>query len=565
MPGKFEDFIPRQGSSVDGFITGAGQQPRRPAFRSTLPSAQRPNYNPRPIDLPEPRNDNTLTARQDIAPAQSNQAAYKQANSQPQERLATVPELQDTLNPYKNTSQASRQKREDKLKKPAGNRKRRFKKFSKVLGILLLVGVLAFGFRFYRDVARITGNNNPLSLLGVFNPADLKNENGRVNILVAGNSADDIGHDGGELTDSLMILSVDTRKNTALMLSIPRDLWVRVSGEGSMKINSVYPLKGMSGLQDTIEDVTGLPVHYTALVNYSAFRDLVNAVGGISVTIKSDDPRGIYDPSLDYTSRNCCALAKYPNGTVKLNGKQALNLARARGEGYGSYGFAQADFTRTEHQRMMLLGIKDKASDPAVIANPFKVSNLFSAVAGNVKTDLEIDEIQTLYYYGKKIDAAKIDSYNINTLKGEGTTMLTNYTSPNGQSALVPAAGINDFSQIILQIQRTFNADPVSKEAADVVILNSTEYVGLAKQQTNKLLAKGMDVVSQGNFATEQQQTTVIDNTGGKMPNTLAYLTSNYKASAVQDAATVARYPNADFIIILGNSAKPQPTNTTPN
>ncbi len=562
MPSKFDDFRPRQAGSIDGFVTGAGQQPRRPAFRSTLPqTSQQPSSTPQPIDLPEPRNYNSLTAKQDVAP----QSTSQQAKPQPQERLAIVPELQDTLNPYTSTSNQSRQKRSDKAKKPSGGRKRRFKTFAKVFGVLLLIAVLAFGFRFYRDVARITGNNNPLSLLGVFNPADLKNENGRVNVLVAGNSADDLGHDGGALTDSLMILSIDTRKNTALMLSIPRDLWVNVPGEGHMKINSVYPLSGMEGLQEVVEDTTGLPVHYNALVNYTAFKDLVNAVGGISITIKSDDPRGIYDPSLDYTSRTCCALAKYPNGPVKLNGKQALNLARARGEGYGSYGFAQADFTRTEHQRTMLLGIKDRASDPSVIANPFKVSNLFSAVAGNVKTDLQIDEIQTLYYYGKKVDATKIDSFNINTLKGKGTTMLANYTSPNGQSALIPAAGLDDFSEIALQLRRTFNADPVSKEAATVVILNSTDYVGLANQQTNKLIAKGMDVASQGNFATLQQQTTVIDNTAGTMPNTKAYLTGNYKASVVQDASTVSRYPNADFIIILGNSAAPDPNATTTN
>ncbi len=563
MPNKFDDFRPRQAGSIDGFVTGAGQQPRRPAFRSTVSSAPaRPETHLPPVATPVPRNHNTLSTRQDIAqPSRAPQSIKTQS----QERLAIVPELQDTLNPYTSTSQTSRQKRADKAKKPAGGRKRGFKKFAKIFGVVLLVGVLAFGFRFYRDVAKITGNNNPLSLLGVFNPADLKNENGRVNILVAGNSADDLGHNGGELTDSLMILSVDTRKNTALMLSVPRDLWVNVPGEGHMKINSVYPLSGMEGLKEVVTDTTGLPVHYTALVNYTAFKDLVNAVGGISITIKSDDPRGIYDPSLDYTSRTCCALAKYPNGPVKLDGKQALNLARARGEGYGSYGFAQADFTRTEHQRNMLLGIKDRASDPSVIANPFKVSNLFSAVAGNVKTDLQIDEIQTLYYYSKKVDATKIDSFNINTLKGKGTTMLTNYTSPNGQSALIPAAGLDDFSEISLQIRRLFNADPVSKEAATVVILNSTDYVGLAKQQTNKLLAKGMDVASEGNFATVQQQTTVIDNTANKMPNTKAYLTANYKASVVQDAATVSRYPNADFIIILGNSAAPDPNATTSN
>src|SRR5580765_6800936 len=117
-----------------------------------------------------------------------------------------------------------------------------------------------------------------------------------------------------------MVLSVDTKKNTALMLSVPRDLWVNIPGVGHSKINAAYPNGGMNKLQSVVEDNLGLTIDYQVLVNYGAFRDLVNAVGGINITIASDDPRGIYDPSLDYTSRHCCALAKYPNGQVTLNG-----------------------------------------------------------------------------------------------------------------------------------------------------------------------------------------------------------------------------------------------------
>ena len=71
-----------------------------------------------------------------------------------------------------------------------------------VCGVLLLLAGLLFGFKFYKNIARLTGNNNPLSLLGAFTPAHLDNQDGRVNILVAGNSVDDTGHDGAALTDS---------------------------------------------------------------------------------------------------------------------------------------------------------------------------------------------------------------------------------------------------------------------------------------------------------------------------------------------------------------------------
>ncbi len=452
-------------------------------------------------------------------------------------------------------------RRSKKLEKRAAKDRKKTskaKKRLKIVGIVLLAAVLGLGFRFYDDIARLTGNRNPFSLLGVFRPSELRNDNGRVNILVAGNSADDIGHGGAELTDSIMVLSLNTKKETALMLSIPRDLWVAKPEGGHGKINSVFPESGMEGLESVVEDVTGLSVHYNAIVNYTAFKDLVNAVGGISITIQSENPRGIYDSSLDWTTRSCCALARYPNGPVNLDGKQALNLARARGEGYGSYGFTNADFTRTEHQRKMLIAIKDKASSASVVANPFKVSKLVDAVSDNVRTDLQIGEIQSLYYYTKKIDDTKIDSYNINTLKGENTTMLSNYTSPDGQSALIPAAGLDNYGDIAAQIKKIFTAGPLVKENASIVVLNATDAVGLAKQTKNKLFAQGAEVLVIADAPANQVQSSLIDNSLGKKPNTLAYLKKTYGASVVQNKTLSQNYPAADFILLLGENAVPK-------
>jgi LCP family protein required for cell wall assembly len=305
-------------------------------------------------------------------------------------QVPTYPLIGDEPRRRRPLDDAGGEKPGKKEKKERGPRswKRISKRTGIVVGALVVLAGLWFGIKFYKDIAHITGNKNPLSLLGVFKPVALKNQDGRVNILVAGNSADDPGHNGANLTDSIMVLSVNTKNNTAMMLSIPRDLWVDMPGVGYSKINAAYPSGGMDLLQKVVQDKLGLTIDYQALISYDAFRDLVNAIGNISITVNSTDPRGIYDPSLDYTSRTCCALAKYPNGPVTLNGKQALNLARARGDAYGSYGYAQSDFTRTMYQRKMLIAVKDKASQASVIANPFKVANLVDAVGKNVKTSL---------------------------------------------------------------------------------------------------------------------------------------------------------------------------------
>jgi LCP family protein required for cell wall assembly len=448
-----------------------------------------------------------------------------------------------------------------KAKAPRKKRKL-FKRTGLIIGAIILALGLFLGFKFYKDIARLTGNANPFSLFGAFTPAHLKNQDGRVNILVAGNSADDAGHDGATLTDSIMVLSVNTRNNTALMLSIPRDLWVDIPGNGHAKINEAYADGGMDLLQEVVEENLGLTIDYHTLVNYAAFHDLVDAVGGITITIKSPDPRGLYDPSIDWKTHG--PLVKLSNGTHTLNGQQALDLARARGDAYGSYGFTQADFDRTDHQREMLLAIKDKASSASVIANPFKVSALVDAVGKNVKTNLQLNEIQTLYTYMKKVDDTKIASYNLNTLKGKGTTMLANYTTPLGQSALVPAAGVDDFSDIQAQITRLLSNDPMVREAAEVVILNATDTSGLAAGQEDKLSAAGMNVLLESNAPTPQTKTTVIDNSGGKKPGSLAYLKKHYSATVTTDAALSAKYPDADLILVLGqNVAAAQATSGT--
>jgi LCP family protein required for cell wall assembly len=544
QPKKYDSFQPKRAANVDGFFSKPGaDRPRQPVFKQ--PSAKLQPKGAKLADMPRrPAPQAVLTS--------ASQATATPALDMP---------LPGGRVRGRGTSRGAADPTKQKHK-----RKWHWKKIAKrtglALGVLVLLAGAAFGFRFYKNISQLTGNNNPLSLLGAFVPANLDNEEGRVNVLVAGNSADNVGHSGGSLTDSIMVLSVNTRNNTALMLSIPRDMWVTIPGEGHAKINSAYTVGGMDTLEQVVEDTMGVPIHYQALVNYSAFRDLVNAVGGISVTIKNDDKRGIYDPSLDYTSRYCCALAKYPNGPVNLDGKQALNLARARGDAYGSYGFAAADFTRTQHQRDMLLAIKVKASSPSVIANPLKVSNLVDAVGQNVTTDLELNEIQTLYSFMKKVDNANIDSYNVNTLGGPGTTLLASYASPNGQSALIPAEGLDDFSVIQAAIKKLFSNDQIVREAAGVVVLNGTDTLGLARVQGNKLTAKGVAVLEQGNAAATQPTTTIVDNSEGKKPNTLAYLKKTYKATVVKDAGLTATYPDAEFIVILGTSAAPAPTAT---
>lgn len=354
---------------------------------------------------------------------------------------------------------------QDAQAQPHAEEPKKGKKIAKRIGIFLAVIVLLaglwVGWKFVYNSAKIFGWGN---LFGLFQNTKLKGEDeGRVNILLAGNSSDDAGHGGADLTDSIMVMSINTKDNTAFLLSVPRDLYVDIPGHDYAKINEVYQDGeqdkfsesgyadgGMGLLEKVISQKFGITPDYYALVNYSALRDAVNAVGGVTVNIQSSDPRGLYDPSPDLSTGD--PLVDLTNGEHTLNGQQALNLARARGHSYGAIGYGMSDFTRTENQRKILIALKEKAASSSTLSNPVKVGNLFDSLGNNVKTDMKLGEVKRLYTITKKIPSGDITSASLEN--GKDVDLLQGYTNRYGQSTLVPAAGVDDYTDIKAYVQK---------------------------------------------------------------------------------------------------------------
>lgn len=319
-----------------------------------------------------------------------------------------------------------------------------------MLIVVLVLGasVAWLSWKFEKNCAKVFDGCTPLSLLS---NAPLKGErDGRINILLAGNSVDDPNHAGADLTDSIMLVSINPKEHTGYMLSIPRDLYVHIPDNGYSKINTVYKTGqrehfseagyapgGMGLLEKVVSEKLDVPIHYYALINYTAFKNTVDAVGGVTVAIDSPDPRGLYDP---YTHLDL------KNGRQKLDGQVALNYARARGDGPGSYGFPRADFDRTKHQREMLVALKDKSLSFGTIINPIKLGKLLDAVGKNVQTDIQGNNVRRFANIVKNINAANLQPVGLNDVDGQ--SLLKNYSSRRSGSALIPAAGLNDYSDI---------------------------------------------------------------------------------------------------------------------
>jgi polyisoprenyl-teichoic acid--peptidoglycan teichoic acid transferase len=461
-------------------------------------------------------------------------------------------------------------KEDKKTKKDKKKRKITPKRVILILIVLILLVFGFLGFSLLKNVHKLFGG----SLFGIFTSTTLKGESsGRVNILLAGNSADDPGHDGANLTDSIMLVSIDTKNNTAFLLSIPRDLWVNVPGYGYQKINSAYvdgqnngfsaagyPNGGMGQLEQVITQDLGIPIDYYGLIDYGGIRDAVDAVGGIQINIQSSDPRGLYDPSIDYTTHG--PLVKLSNGIHTLDGQQALDLARARGDAPGSYGYSQSDFERTANQRAMLIALKQKATSAGVLSNPVKLNSLFNSVGSNVKTDLTISDVKELYNITKPITGKNTQSLSFQNING--TSLVTTYVTSGGQDALIPTAGIGNYSQMQHYVQQLISNNPIVKESAPVVILNGTNVTGLASKAESSLSSKGLNVVAVGD-GPDTTSTVIIDNSAGKYPSTKAYLESVYGKTIVTNATYTADYPSASFIVILGENQVNQTSGSSTN
>lgn len=323
---------------------------------------------------------------------------------------------------------------QDEQKRPS-----RFKRIVVSLFLLLVAALLIIiiwnGINISRAANKMFGSGNILELLSS-QPLE-KDIRGRVNVLIVGYSVDDPGHQGAELTDSIMVLSMDPATKTGYMLSIPRDLYIKIPDNGYGKINEVYRDGGMDMLEQIITDKLGLEINYSTVVNYTSVREMVNALGGIDVTIKSSDERGLYDPNISPVDGGPLQLG---NGPQHLDGQEALNLTRARGSAYGSYGFPRADLTRIDHQKQVFAAIKEKASDWKVVLNPRKNGQLFNAAANNLKTDLEVGEALPMYRLFASIPNSKLQPYGLNAINGN--TLL------KGKNELIPTQGLNDYSEI---------------------------------------------------------------------------------------------------------------------
>nr|WP_302020498.1 LCP family protein [uncultured Acetatifactor sp.] len=286
-----------------------------------------------------------------------------------------------------------KQKQEKASKKKPRKKKHRLLKF--LIGAAVLVALLGFGLyqlvgvvygkMTYREIAEYTAL--PMETDGV------------VNILLIGNDSRKNGEDGR--SDAMILLSVSSKTKKIYMTSLLRDMYVDIPGHDGNRLNAAYSYGGPELLMETIRQNFGLPVNRYMLVNFGAFVNLVDEVGGIDLELSNDEVIWVNNYLVEYN-----ILTENPQGTfeldpnlsgmVHLNGPQALAYTRNR--------FLGTDFGRTERQRKVLTAVIGKLPSAALT----NMGGLIDGLMPNLTTNLTRGECFRL-----SLMAGKLISYEI--------------------------------------------------------------------------------------------------------------------------------------------------------
>ena len=296
------------------------------------------------------------------------------------------------------------------------------------------------------------------------NPMDIlisselkKDENGQTNFLIFGTSEDAKGHGGQELTDSILVASINQEHKTAKVFSVPRDLWVKYSVAGNEpmsctvgdrgKINATYLCAleeyknsmSVSNAKDAaslyfakkISEVTGLSMHYYVAEDWGAVKMIVDKIGGIDVDVYADDEDGIHD--------SCQNIDLKKGMYYNMNGDLAMKLARARNAACapGDYGLSRSNFDREINQQRIMNAIKNKVSSIGILMNPGQVMSIIDVLGDNLRTNIVMSEVRTLIDFGTKLEGG---IQSISTVDQFGTGRI-------GLSSVVIPAGASTYSE----------------------------------------------------------------------------------------------------------------------
>jgi LCP family protein required for cell wall assembly len=389
----------------------------------------------------------------------------------------------------------------------------------------------------------------PTPQASLLSPAGLQPWQGseRVTILLMGNDQR-CEEEGPTRTDSLMVVSFDPLSKTASAVSLPRDSWVQIPGFDVDRINMAhyngeayeYPGGGPALTQRAAEAFLGIPIDYYLAINFDAFVQMVDIIGGIDIQV----PETISDPNYPDDCYGYAGFHVDAGWYEGFDGQATLKYARSRATEGG-------DVDRAARQQAVLLAIREKVLRLNMLPQLIRrAPQLWQALQDNVSTNLTDTQLIQLALLVQEIPTESIETAVLDF------NYMYNEVTPDGRQVLVPNR------DAIRQLRRTLFPpaalplpevenllEVMQAEKARVAVFNGTSTPGLAGSTRDWLIARGVDVVEVGDAdSAEIPATSIIDY--GDHPYTRQYLLHEMGLHAL-DARQSSQQPLSDFDILI--------------
>ncbi len=419
----------------------------------------------------------------------------------------------------------------------------------------LIIGLIIFSGIFYASAKVLNSDFFHKNVREIFSFGPLeKDQFGHTNILLLGVAG--LGAEGGHLSDSILIASINPSTPSVSFLSLPRDLFVE-SKIGNRKINEIYAAahyknrkafdggnrNGIEVIKSAISNFTGIDIHYGAVIDFKIFENFIDTLGGIDIFVMEpiEDP---FYPDKNYGYQTFVIRKGYQ----KLDGATALKYARSRK--------TSSDYNRAQRQQDILLAIRKKAAQLNLLTDFDKLKSFYSIFKENVNTDLGLTEIVALAKIGTSIDYDNVISAVLNddpTQKG-GLLYTPAKEFFGGQFVLLPE-DLNDtqaFMNLILIHPE------IGLENAQISILNGSKIPGKAGKLASRLRRLGFHVIDVGNSDSERPIVrTTMTNLSDTKTKTIEFLQEllNIKNSVIPETTLDKRGKELiDIEIVLGTN-----------
>lgn len=234
--------------------------------------------------------------------------------------------------------------------------------------MLLGIGALAgLGFYYNSKVNKALNNieRAPLQPPVKELPPHDPRQGSSLNILLLGSDASD---DGASRSDSIIVLHIPSNRETAYLISVPRDIPVDIDGHSRQKINAAYSLGGAPLVSQTVSNLLGVPMDYVVLVDFEGFTNVIDTIGDVTI----ENPHEGCD-----TGQGVC----WEEGPVTLNKDNALLYVRWR------KGLPRGDLDRGLNQQRVLMAIGEKMISSNILADPSKFTRTLDALSEHITVD----------------------------------------------------------------------------------------------------------------------------------------------------------------------------------